>query len=153
MPTVRNKLLLVEDDHDYELIVRHLIGRIYDIVSVERMTDAIEKIRDDRRDACPTFHCALLDLTLPDSPPELTVSTLRSVCRVLPIVVVSGNENPAIISAAHHAGADDYLVKGYDDKDAGALIKSISMAVIQRATLLTLDRAKSETEFLRRTYA
>ena len=138
----RNKLLLIEDDRDYRLILRHMIGRIYDIVEAGTLAAGLSML------SFANAHCLLLDLNLPDSSPDYTVQLARAQRLEVPIVAVSYDSRPETIATAIHAGADGFLVKGRDDLRAGEIVKAISQAVVQRGILNSLDRIRGETQFL-----
>jgi len=71
--------------------------------------------------------CVLLDLSLPDSQGRDGVQRLVASFPSVPIVILSGTDDEALILECLHEGAQDYLVKGSAD---GALIgRSIRYAV------------------------
>ena len=60
----------------------------------------------------------LLDLSLPDSAGLATVRAMRAAVPDAPIVVLTGQDEKALVVAALESGAQDYLVKGRFDHDA-----------------------------------
>jgi DNA-binding NarL/FixJ family response regulator len=61
------------------------------------------------------FDAILLDLTLPDSVGPDTVARMRAAAPELPIVVLSGADDPAIADRCLREGADAYREKGRID--------------------------------------
>ncbi len=57
------------------------------------------------------FHLVFLDLTLADSSPEDSIDYVKILKQKAKVVIVTGNENPALRKAAIDQGADGYLEK------------------------------------------
>lgn len=62
----------------------------------------------------------LLDLSLPDSFGLQTFRTLQERWPQVPVVVLSGDEDESVATAAVNEGAQDFLVKGHADGDGVA---------------------------------
>ncbi|WP_436792789.1 sensor histidine kinase [Actinospongicola halichondriae] len=75
--------------------------------------------------------CALLDLGLPDAVGTEAIAALTSAAPELPIVVLTGSNDPELAGEAIRAGAQDYLVKG-----AG-----LDEEIARRAIRYAIDRA------------
>ncbi|MDD5175950.1 MAG: response regulator [Sterolibacterium sp.] len=111
-------ILVVEDDPgDFGLIRVNLR-----LAKLEQDTDSVvwaktltEAIDQGRR--CEP-NVILLDLTLPDSAGLATVQAMHAALPNTPIVVLTGQDDHALTTAAIEAGAQDYLVKGHFDHDA-----------------------------------
>ena len=103
------KVLQVEDDADDALLVNRFLapklpaGSTIDHVG--RLSDALQRLRENDYDA------VLLDLSLPDSHGLRTLREVLSQADSPPIVVLSGNEDPATASDALSSGASDYVMK------------------------------------------
>ena len=63
------------------------------------------------------FDAILLDLTLPDSLGPETVTRMRAAARELPIVVLSGTQDPVTVDRCLREGADAYREKGRIDSN------------------------------------
>jgi len=143
----RNKILLIDDDRDYCLIVRHLIGNVYDIAEAASLAVGLSLL------PLVQAHCLLVDLSLPDSSPVHTVHMVRMHEPAAPLIAISCDGRPETIATAIHAGADGFMVKGRDDLRGGEIVKAVSQAVTQRGILNSLDRIRGETKFLCREVA
>jgi serine phosphatase RsbU (regulator of sigma subunit) len=118
-------ILLVEDDDGDALLVRELMADgLPDarIVWARSLNEA--KAQADAAD------CALLDLGLPDTDGPDGVATLLAAAGHLAVVVLTGADSSATVSAALAAGAQDYLVKSRVDSDS--LARSIRYALERR---------------------
>ncbi len=105
-------LLVVEDNDGDALIIEELFSD-HDIggpMRIERC-DSIAAARA-LLEAGFAPDCALLDLGLPDAVGTEGVEALTAVAPELPIVVLTGSNDPELAGEAFRAGAQDYLVKG-----------------------------------------
>jgi PAS domain S-box-containing protein len=78
---------------------------------------------------------ALLDLGLPDSQGLRTFSALKDAAPNLAIVVLSGNGDQELATAAVQSGAQDYLIKGQFGTD-----------LFMRATLYAVERQRAQRD-------
>ena len=81
------------------------------------------------------FDIVLLDLTLPDSRGIDTFQKLSQAHPLLPIIVMSGVDDPDAVQTIIESGAQDYLVKG-----------EISSKLLRRSILNALQRKRLEEE-------
>lgn len=106
-------VLLVEDDPTYARLVRTTLrrapGRLYDVVHVDRLADALMQAKHE------TFDAVLLDLTLPDAAGLETFERLNRAMIDVPILVLSGQSSEQTALKAVQSGAQDYLVKSHTD--------------------------------------
>lgn len=125
------KIFLVEDDPDYVLLARELLGggaAAMKFRSAGTLGEAVAEITGWRPDL------VLLDLMLPDSK---GLETLRAVCSRfprLPVIVMTSISDKLLGDEAVAEGAQDYLVKGRYDPDA--LFRTIRYS-IERKSLLS----------------
>jgi signal transduction histidine kinase len=100
------KLLLVEDDDIDRETVHRLLSttdcRVYDAINGKEALDLLTTARPD---------CVLLDYLLPDTDGIALIAQL--VQANMPVVVLTGVENPEIVVKAMRQGAQDYLVKSH----------------------------------------
>lgn len=133
-------VVLVEDSEQYAVLVGLLLeDAVPGGVEVRRhgtLRAALEDLR--HRDA----DCVLLDLGLPDADGLEGVATLRMAGVDVPIVVLSGEDDPELAVRAIEAGAQDYLVKG-QERPPAAFVRAIRFAIARR-------RAQERTEDLLR---
>ena len=117
------RILIVEDnpgDRDLiqDLLAFTTLGDSCSFFSAERLTEAIGIVQRTQVDV------VLLDLGLPDSQGITTITTFRSRCSQVPVVVLTGNNDEQVGIAALQAGAQDYLVKGrYDGNELIRIIR------------------------------
>lgn len=120
----RNVLIVEDNPGDARLVQERLKRgwtRNLSITHVLRIDEAAAHLGAYSAD------CVLLDLSLPDSQGSEGVRRLVSGFPSVPVVILSGTDDEALILECLHEGAQDYLVKGTAD---GALIgRSIRYAV------------------------
>ncbi len=130
-PTV----LLVEDNPDDTDTLRELLvdaGARVRLECVTTLSAALTRVAEAR------FELILLDLSLPDSHGLQTVQRALAAAPHLPILVLTGTEDEALGTAAVHAGAQDYLVKGQVD---GAMLVRCMRYATERHRLLAARTA------------
>jgi len=117
-------LLLVEDDPgDAELLRLALLDagpRLFTVETRETLAAAKAFL------AGQTPAVILLDLSLPDSFGLETISVVHALAPTIPIVVLTGNNDPDFALSALAAGAQDYLIKGAVSSDS--LVRAIRYA-------------------------
>ncbi len=127
--TTHGVLLLVEDDPDHAFLVRRsLREQLPEDFEVEHLSTAAEAIA---RMAPGDVRCIVLDLSLPDAKGLEAVLALRRTAPLVPIVVLTGNDNDELGRQALELGAQDYLVKGQHGPDA-----------VRRSVVFALERSK-----------
>lgn len=119
-------VLLIEDDDDDALIVKHLLEDVrsdIDLLRARTLGEGLELLPGE-------VGCVLLDLRLPDTSGLEAVARVRSVAPWLAVIVLTGLDEEGVGEAAVEAGAQDYLVKGR--VDGPLLARSIRYAVGRR---------------------
>lgn len=125
MNTKALKLLLIENnltdanwiseilnDHDYyKSNVKH----------VAKVEEAIDSLSQD------DFDAILLDLSLPDSQGIESLDLMQQKAPQLPVVIVTGNDDPEVAVQSLRQGAQDYLIKG--EFEGKTLTRSIQYAI------------------------
>ncbi|MCA1598311.1 MAG: GGDEF domain-containing response regulator, partial [Chloroflexi bacterium] len=118
-------ILIVEDNLADARFAREMLGEapgaVYTVTHVERLADAVDSLAHGGVDAI------LLDLSLPDAHGLEAVARLHAIAPRVPIVVVSGADDPALAVAGVRVGAQDYLVKG--QVDSAALVRALRYAM------------------------
>ena len=123
------RILVVEDSLVQSLVTRQNLAAIsphFSTGEVGSLAAAIEACRQQR------FDIVLLDLNLPDSSGVATVTSLRQVDAVTPILVMTNSSQPQLSAACLAAGADDFLPK-----------QEIEPAMLQRHILLAIARKRN----------
>lgn len=117
-------VLLVEDNPGDARLIREMLNEAQDaqwrLVHVDRLDSAIELLASKQFDVC------LLDLNLPDSQAQQTLSQLYTFFQ-LPILVLTGLDDYEMGLAALKNGAQDYLVKG--NFESASLVRAIRYAL------------------------
>ena len=105
-------VLLVEDQPGDAMLVsialRECVSTEFLVTHVATLAEALQKL------AAQGFDVVLLDLSLPDSSGLDTVTKLLTVVPTMPVVVMTGLDDPTLASKALEVGAQDYLVKSDD---------------------------------------
>lgn len=132
----RIKLLLIEDNPGDARLIQEMLSRArgasFELRHVERLSDGLRLIADDRPDVI------LLDLTLPDSAGLETFARVHKGAPHLPIIVLSGFAEEESAIRAVREGAQDYLVKGQVDRNL--LVRSVRYAIERKRVEEALQR-------------
>jgi len=119
------KVLLVEDNPGDARLVSEALSEVskpkFEITHVETLNEGLRRI--DGRE----FDVVLLDLLLEDTPRLGTLMEIYDQASNIPIIVLTGLEDPTVGLWAINEGAQDYLVKGKVDWDS--LTRSILYAI------------------------
>jgi len=110
----------------------------FDTKCAESLGDFLRAIKYE------TFDVIVLDLNLPDSVGLETLDAVRQAAPDAPILVSTGTGDEQLAIEAVARGAQDYLVKGYDQPSA--LPRAILYAIERKKTELKLRQAKEELE-------
>src|ERR1700687_3522803 len=136
-------VLLIEDNPgDADLVRLRLVESKPDVYvnCVPRLSDALACLEAE------TPALVLLDLNLPDSHGAETFRRIRQKAPNVPVVILSGQDDPALAMKAAHQGVQDYLVKG--DVTSKQLERALRYAVERQGLLRSLEIArKQQLEF------
>ena len=128
------RIALIEDSPEYALLVRDLlVAELGDSVLVDHrgsISDAKAALVGE------DLGCILLDLSLPDATGLEGLKAVRARAPLVPIVVLSGEDNEDVAVQAVHEGAQDYLVKRH--ADGHLLARAIHYAVERKRAELEL---------------
>ena len=121
------EVLIVEDDQDDMFLAIEMLQRGNKAVSVcpvHTLGEAIQSVPEKRG-----IDLVLLDLQLPDSQGVDTVTSLRKVMPVVPIIVLTGQDDVTVGQACIAAGADDFACKN-----------DLTPHLLERIIFVTLSR-------------
>ncbi len=125
------RILIIEDDLVDKKFLERLLSRssleIKELRAVGCLKHALTLLAQE------PFDIVLSDLGLPDSQGIEGVSELRRVAPQVPVIVLSGLDDEAVVADAAQHGVQDYLVKGQVDS-----------VLLNRAVLYALERKKGE---------
>ena len=121
------RVLFVEDEPTDALLVRRSLlraeggGGRFEVRQASTLAEALDSLRREPADVL------LLDLSLPDSEGLDTVVRSRVRAPNLPLVVLTGSDDPELAARTLEAGADGHLVKG--ERVARALPRALREAI------------------------
>jgi serine phosphatase RsbU (regulator of sigma subunit) len=119
-------VLLVEDDEGDALLVEDELAERLPRVRIVRS----RTLREALAELGPAIDCVVLDLGLPDASGLDAVARLCARAPAIPLIVLTGLDDPGAGVAAVEAGAQDYLVKG--DVGGDQLARSIRYSIGRR---------------------
>lgn len=138
------RVLLVEDNLAQAVRTRFVIQAMpgWFVTHVETLAEAKEAVRSEGPDA---FDLALVDLTLPDAHNLEAVIFAREAMPNASCVVVSGEEQVDVASAALRYGVSDYLVKtSANMADPATMQRALQLAVTRRDLTAQQDQSKRD---------
>lgn len=141
--TALSRILLVEDSPTQARIVTASLEQTeYDLESAERLSEAVELIRNG------PFGAVILDLSLPDSEGLDTYLKMQEAAPNTPIVVLTSTDDEELALQLLRSGAQDYLVKG--EVTSRWIVRAIRNAVERsNATRSRLPSERSENQPIR----
>ena len=127
------RILLLEDEPDSTALVRHyLVGSGSQRLSLECVTTLAEALAQLRRE---DFDLVLCDLNVPDSKGLDTLEGMVAATERM-IIVLTGDDAPALAEAALERGAYDFLHK--KDLNAATLKRLVRLAAMQSGSFRSL---------------
>ncbi len=131
-----HRVLLVEDNPLDARTMRRMLERAdtdYDVEHVTDLESACAALPGD-------FAAILLDLSLPDASGLASIAKLGEVAPDVPVVVLTGLDDPRTAQAAVERGAQDYLTK--QAVDVETVDRAVRYAVARRHGDLQLQSAQ-----------
>jgi PAS domain S-box-containing protein len=126
------RILFLEDDRAFAELIHCFVEEDttdeWEVVHVVRWADAAQQLSTGK------FDMALSDLNVPDSCGLETVIRWQGAAPDLPLVVLTGEDDPATGLAAVRQGAQDFLVKG-----------SITGPLLDKSLRYAKERAHNQT--------
>ena len=142
MSPERLRILLVEDNPGDVRLLREMFAterpESYDITHLPRLGLALNHLAKGGVDI------VLLDLGLPDGDGLEIVRRVRKLAPQVPLVVLTGRDDDAIVAEAMREGAQDYLVKG--QIETRALPRALRHATERFSLLARADLTNVELE-------
>ena len=156
------RTFLIIDDHQlFADGLRSILEQLDDhvtVFAVTRAADALALISEQGH-----FDAVLLDLNLPDAHGLQVLNALNRAFPLLPVIIVSADDNPADMRRALHCGARGYIHKGSTGKivthairlvlDGGVYIPPQMLRVTPDSQADAADRAlgtETTSDFARR---
>ena len=127
----RCRVLVVDDDPMMKSVLRLVLNEIgAEVVGeAENGSEAVDLFKEHSPDV------TLLDFEMPVQNGFQTLTDIRKLNSESPIVMLTGNDNPAIAGACIGHGANDYIGKGQTPAELLEVLRSkfISMKLIDHA--------------------
>lgn len=139
------KILVIDDDPRVLKNVSRVLQEDYMVETVRSAAEAELFVYDNHYDLI------LMDLALPDMDGEDLCSILKSRLPQVPVIVVTSRDSIADKTCAFEKGADDYIVKPFQNRELKLRIKALlrrfavpSLVIPNELALgnIRLDRAK-----------
>jgi CheY-like chemotaxis protein/RNA polymerase subunit RPABC4/transcription elongation factor Spt4 len=126
-PAKRKRICVVDDDESVLDYIEAALVDVCDVVRARSAEDALRVAGTDDLDAM------ILDLVLPDLSGIEVTRLLRADTRtaLLPLLLLTGSDDPLLRTEAYHAGADMYLSKPVDP----ATLEANVCLLVERAAL------------------
>ncbi len=131
-------VLLVEDNGDDADLLQRSLKKAGASVHLQWVDSLAAGIALAQRDS---FDAILLDLSLPDSYGLASVERALHEIAHVPIVVLTGLDDEAVGSAAVHAGAQDFVVKGHFD--GRTITRTLKYAVERHRLVAALEHSNA----------
>lgn len=116
------KILIVDDDTQIATLLDNILSLAgFDTVVVNDSTRAMETAESLKPDLC------ILDLMMPEPNGFELCRMIRSNSNLLntPIIIITAMDNDDSKSIAHTAGANDYIVKPFDQQELPKRINAL----------------------------
>ena len=122
------KILVVEDDHDLNRLMRtYLRGDGFDVCACFDGVEALEKLETDK------FDMVLTDIMMPRMDGFELAENIRSIDKSVPIVFMTAKDDKPSKMLGYRLGIDDYIVKPFD---LDVLLMKVG-AILRRAKIQT----------------
>lgn len=132
------RVLLIEDDEAHAWFISRYLKQVEKVrIALSHAATLAEGLR---LLASQPFDAVLLDLRLPDSDIDETVSRIMPHVLNVPIIVLSTLEDPSLAKSALEQGAEGYLWKG--DLSPELLHRAIQHAIERRLRLIREDASR-----------
>ncbi len=140
------RILLIEDDESDAVLLRELLRDSephgFTMDRADRLAEGLARLDDGRYDI------ALVDVSLPDASGLESVQRVRERAPELPVLVLTGHDDPRLAAGAGRAGASDYIVKGQFSPTA--LARAIRLAIEREHLESAMRRRVAEIESLKK---
>lgn len=131
MITIRNKILIVDDDADIlELLGSYLSKENYQIDYAHNGKQGLEKLKDNE------YHTVLLDVMMPEMDGYTLLEKLREFSEVPVILLTAKGEQMAKIKGFTR-GCDDYVVKPFDLAELSSRIRAVQKRIVKENSAST----------------
>jgi diguanylate cyclase (GGDEF)-like protein len=117
----RKKILIVDDSKFFaQIIVKALTQEGYEVIWAPCGEDGLRMVREEKPDL------VLLDVVMPDISGFEVCRILRAAesNNLMPIIMLTSKDNHEDLLAGLNLGADDYIIKPFDDRELLSRVKN-----------------------------
>lgn len=107
------QILIVDDHALYRDGLKLILNELEDEVTIYEANDCSTALDTIHRNS--SLDLVLLDLTLSDAQQFACMENVFAIAPMLPIIILSANEEKAIVEAAIRKGAQGYIPKSYNN--------------------------------------
>jgi len=139
---VKPRVLVVDDERNYHLILRELLTR--DGFEVETASEALEALKLASR---RPFEAALVDLRLGESDGVEVMERLRRIDADLSVVIMTAYATVETAVDSLKRGAADYVIKPFDNRDLLRMLhRAVSLTRLSRENARLREAARAGDE-------
>lgn len=134
----KNKILLVEDDQNFGIILReYLTLHDFEVTLAKNGMEGFEKFKKDNFDLC------ILDVMMPYKDGYTLAKEIREKNKDIPLIFLTAKTMKEDVMKGYKVGADDYLNKPFD---SDVLLMKIKAIIQRKASENKNEPAKFEFE-------
>lgn len=119
------KILVIEDDVALLWLIERIISNQYEVVKVRNAQEAVQTLQGGYS---PDLIMTDLGLPVIDGYELLQYLKKSGLFYHIPVIVLSGNENPQVINKCLNAGAAKFILKPFDPPQLLSDIKDVLIA-------------------------
>jgi DNA-binding response OmpR family regulator len=133
------KILLVEDDHNFGIILKdYLTINEYNVTLAKNGIEGFEKFKKDKFDLC------ILDVMMPYKDGYTLAKEIRDKNKEVPIIFLTAKSMKEDVLKGYKVGADDYLNKPFDSE---VLLMKIKAIITRKANEVSEEPLSAEYTF------
>ncbi|HQA74296.1 MAG: response regulator transcription factor [Flavobacterium sp.] len=134
----KNKILLVEDDQNFGIVLReYLTLHDFEVTLAKNGMEGFEKFKKDNFDLC------ILDVMMPYKDGYTLAKEIREKNKDIPLIFLTAKTMKEDVMKGYKVGADDYLNKPFD---SDVLLMKIKAIIQRKASENKNEPAKFEFE-------
>lgn len=116
-----NTILVIDDDMFFrDQMGNYLKKEGYSVLALDNAKEAVKALSQDER----KFQVVVLDVYMKGMNGDQAASIIRNLQPAIPIIIVTGDPSLDLERRMRNGGAFSYLVKPFDLKEFGAIVKS-----------------------------
>jgi DNA binding domain, excisionase family len=116
-----SKILLVDDDPNIGTAIKNALGKKHQVIMAENAKEAMRTLEQNH------FNMIFLDLGLPDTDGLTLYRQLKSQGTNIPVVVITGSTDPALLTKIVTEGARFILNKPFTDEEVRQMLSFLKV--------------------------